>query len=403
MQKCATTLCALFLMAFMSGCGGGSTTAANLPIYDKPASIALANPQMGGAIQGSVALDLTNKTVSIFAGTNGVAGSTNTVDPAKPVSFNQPVGITTDGQYLYVADTANNMIRRIEIAAPHTVIKLAGSDIGVAGYTDSTDGTGKTATFNAPTAITVSGYYLYVADTGNNMIRRVHKITGAANLYAGSTTGIAGSVDSRTLYTDVRFNQPTGITTDGPNLYVTDFGNHTVRWIVISSDPTTTAGPVTTLAGAPGVAGSVDAVQSAARFNQPVRITTDREYLYVTDSNNRTIRRINLSTGMVETIAGISGPIDSAGNIADSTDGTGKTARFNQPNGITSDGVKLYVTDSFNNSIRVIEDPKRAVSSGPVTTLSVSAFNLKAPIGITTDGTALYVVDCQNNTIRKIQ
>jgi hypothetical protein len=359
---------------------------------------------MGGSIQGLTGINLTKAaSISTFAGKNGLAGSAKggLVTDAR---FNQPVGITTDGTDFYVADTANNKIRRINMTAPTPAVEdFAGS--GVAGHADSTDGTGATATFNAPTAITYSysDNCLYVADTGNNSIRKVDQ-KGVVTTIAGSTTGLAGSIDSTKVPTDARFNQPTGITTDGDYLYVTDFGNHTIRMIVIPKVSSIIA-EVTTLAGTPGVAGSDDGAQKVARFNQPVRITTDGTYLYVTDSNNRTIRRIDRAGGSVKTIAGISGPIDSAGNIADSTDGTGKTARFNQPNGITSDGKNLYLTDSFNNSIRKIENPTGTDSSGPVTTLTFTDLSVKliAPIGITTDGTALYVVDSQNHIIRKIQ
>ena len=401
MQRYAATLCALLLMVFMSGCGGSSTTAANTPVYDVPSNLAQPNGNMGGAVQGNTFVaKFSNYSVSTFAGTAGVAGSTDTDKVAttgKPVSFNQPVGMATDGTYIYVSDYNNNMIRRIDLSN-NTVKRLAGSSIGAAGYADSTDQTGDTATFNAPTAITVFGNYLYVADTGNNMIRRVDKSTGVVTIVAGSTTGVAGAVDSKTVPTDARFNQPTGITTDGENLYVTDYGNHTIRRIVIASKA------VTTLAGSPGAAGSDDGAQSIARFNQPARITTDRTYLYVTDTINRTIRRIEISSGNVKTIAGIPGPLDSAGNIADSTDGTGATARFNQPNGITTDGSNLFVTDSFNNSIRMIATPQGTNSSGPVTTIiSGTSAQFVTPIGITTDGTALFVADSNSHTIRKIE
>lgn len=424
MQKQLILLSALFLTIFISACGGGSDSTEASAIYDAPTSTVLVpdNGQMGGAVQGSTfSAKFSNYSVSTFAGTTGVAGSIDTETGAasgKPISFNQPVGITTDGTYLYVADTKNNMIRRIEIAAPNTVKNLAGS--GLAGYADSTGDTGETATFNAPSAITVTGAYLYVADTGNNMIRRVDKVTGKTNRYAGSSTGEAGAVDHRTVPGDVRFYEPTGITTDGENLYVADSGNHTIRRIVIASDPASTAGAVTTLAGSPGTPGNADGglaadrTSSAARFNQPARLTTDGAYLYVTDALNRTIRRIEITSGTVVTIAGVSGPIDASGNIADAD--SGDKARFYQPNGITTDGKNLYVTDSYNNTVRMIKNPDEGVTSGPVTTLipgtvatpgssdgSGSAAKFDTPIGITTDGSVLYVTDSHNHTVRKIE
>lgn len=410
MQKQLIILSALFLTIFISACGGGSDSTKASAIYDAPTTTVPvpANGQMGGAVQGSTFAKFSNYSVSTFAGKAGTAGSTE--GDLSNARFNKPIGIATDGIYLYVADTSNNMIRRIKIS-DNIVDNLAGN--GLAGYANSTDDTGATATFNAPTAITIAGNYLYVADTGNNMIRRVDKVTGKTNRYAGSSTGEAGAVDS-TTYTDVRFDQPTGITSDGENIYVADSGNHTIRWITIASAPTTTAGAVTTLAGSPGVPGNADGDLAAARFNQPLRITTDGSNLYVTDVLNRTIRRIEITTGNVVTIAGVSGKIDTNYNVAN---GTGDKARFYQPNGITTDGKNLYVTDSFNNSVRMIANPTEPSSSVQVTTIvpastggtggssdgSGAAAKLKLPVGITTDGSALFVTDSGNHTIRKIE
>lgn len=408
-------VCALFLTICISACGGGSDAAKTTAIYDAPANTAPANVQMGGAVQGSAfAAKFSNYSVSTVAGTAGVAGST--AGGPLTARFNQPVGITTDGTYLYVADTKNNRIRKINITTQE-VVNLAGS--GLAGYADSTGDTGETATFNAPSAITVSGDYLYVADTGNNMIRRVHKVTGKTNRYAGSSSGEAGAVDSRTAPGDVRFYEPTGITTDGVDLYVADSGNHTIRRIVIASAPASTAGAVTTLAGYPRTPGNADGglaadrSSSTARFNQPARLTTDGTFLYVTDYLNRTIRRIAITTGAVVTIAGVSGSL-SFENVAD---GSGDKARFYHPNGITTDGTYLYLTDSFNNSIRMIANPTGPSSSVQVTTIipaitggiggsndgSGARAQFYTPIGITTDGSALFVTDSHNHTIRKIE
>lgn len=413
MQKRAAILVPLFMFIFLSGCGGSSTSTSGVPIYDLPTTLApavtSAGTPMGGAIQGT-SLAFATPTVSTPFGTSGVPGSVPGVGSA--ARFNQPNGITTDGSFLYVADYKNNMIRRIKIS-DNTVDNLAGT--GVAGLADSTGTDGTTATFNAPSDITVAGGYLYVADSANHVIRRVDKVSGETHILAGSTTGIAGAVDSKTVPTDARFNLPTGITTDGVNLYVTDYSNNTIRRIVIPPD-TTTVAAVTTMAGAPATAGSANGAQAVARFNNPARITTDGTYLYVTDLLNRTIRKVEILTGIVSTIAGISGPLDSAGNIADSSDGTGATARFYQPNGITTDGTNLYVTDSYNNSVRKIVLSNGTVFSGPVTTIihgtgatpgftngvdGTAKFN--TPTGITTNGSSLYIADSQNHTIRIIE
>lgn len=355
--------------------------------------------KLGGSIQGTpLSLPFTNFTTLVAGNTAPPTVYTDITSNGKgaAASFNQPTGITTDGSNLYVADFRNNIIRKIVIA-DGTVTRLAGSPLGIAGYANSTDGTGDTATFNVPAAVTTDGEFIYVADTGNNSIRKIDISSGAVTLIAGSTTGVAGSVDSLNG-SDARFNQPTGITTDGTNLYVADSANDTIRKIVISS------GAVVTLAGAAATAGSSDSADgtgATARFNKPARITTDGSNLYVTDFGNGTVRKIAISTGTVTTIAGVAGALGSA-------DGTGTDARFSQPNGVTTDGKYLYVTDSFKNTIRMIDK-----SSGAVTTLPHSYIT---PVGITTDGISLFVAetyilstDSNNNptytygnTIRKI-
>ena len=306
--------------------------------------------------------------------------------------FNWPNGITTDGTSLYVADASTisiygGTIRKIVISTG-TVTTLA----GLAGSAGSTDGTGTAARFGYPSGITTDGINLYIADSANNTIRKIVIATGAVTTLAG-LAGSAGSTDG--MGTAARFYSPWGITTDGTNLYVVDSGNYTIRKIVIST------GAVTTLAGSAGIQGSTDGTGTAARFYIPVGITTDGTNLYVVDGHNHTIRKIVISTGVVTTLAGSAG---SAG----STDGTGTTARFYYPRGITTDGTNLYVADYSNLTIRKI-----VISTGAVTTLAGRRGNQGSTDGegtvatfyflndITTDGTNLYVADGRN-TIRQI-
>jgi sugar lactone lactonase YvrE len=269
---------------------------------------------------------------STLAGAAGYSGSTDGTGTA--ARFSSPYGITTDGTYLYVADSGNNTIRKIVISSG-AVSTLAGT----AGSSGSTDGTGTAARFSSPYGITTDGTYLYVADSGNNTIRKVSISSRAVTTLAG-TAGSSGSTDG--TGTAARFYDPYGITTDDTYLYVADSGNNTIRKVSISS------GAVTTLAGTAGSSGSTDGTGTAARFYDPYGITTDDTYLYVADSGNNTIRKVSISSGAVTTLAGTAG---SSG----STDGTGTAARFNNPCGITTDGEKLLVADSGNNTVRIIE------------------------------------------------
>lgn len=149
-------------------------------------------------------------------------------------TFNAPSGIITDGADLYVVDSGSNTIRKIVIATGATTV-FAGSSAGTAG---TTDGTGTAAFFNAPSGITSDGTNLYVADKGNNSIRKIVIATGMVTTIAGSTTGAPGFADG--TGTAALFRGPFGITTDGSNLYVSDAGNNSIRKIVISTLVVTT-------------------------------------------------------------------------------------------------------------------------------------------------------------------
>ncbi len=307
-------------------------------------------------------------------------------------SFNQPAGITTDNVNLYVADTGNNTIRKIVIATG-AVTTFTGSVTG-----GSADGIGMAASFYSPKGITIDGANLYVADTVNNTIRKITITSAAVTTLSGSATDL-GSFDG--TGTAASFRNPNGITSDGTNLYMTQSSgltNNTVRKIVIAT------GNVTTLAGTPlwTGSGSADGIGAAAKFKNPSGITTDGANLYLSDRGNHTIRKITIATGSVTTLAGTAGVLGSA-------DGVGATASFNNPEGITTDGTNLYVTDAGSFTIRKI-----VISTGAVTTLAGTAgiagsadgaaatASFNNPANITTDGTNLYVADTFNYTIRKI-
>lgn len=189
--------------------------------------------------------------VTTLAGTAGSLGSTDETGAA--ARFNFPKGITTDGTSLYVADTSNHTIRRIVIAT-RVVTTVAGS----AGITGSTNGAGLDARFNAPAGITTDGANLYVADTANQTIRRIVIATGDVTTLAG-TAGAVGSTNG--TGSAARFSYPEGLTTDGTNLYVADTVNDTIRRIVVSTGEVTTLAGTAGMSGstdATGVAARFD-------------------------------------------------------------------------------------------------------------------------------------------------
>jgi sugar lactone lactonase YvrE len=278
--------------------------------------------------------------VSLLAGASGQQGSTD--GSYGSALFRQPHGIALDkSENLYVADTGNSIIRKITPAG--VVTTLAGSST-TQGYIDAT---GTAAVFNSPQALAVDGSgNVYVADTGNSAIRQISP-AGVVTTIAGS--GFKGSADG--TRNGATFNQPSGIVLDSAgNLYVSDTLNDTIRKI-------TPADVVTTLAGVAGVGGYADGPGTTALFNHPTGLAIDGSgNIYVADTGNEIIRVV-APDGTVRSLAGLP-------TIAGLLDGTGMNAWFNQPESLSLDSSgNLYVTDNGNAAIR------KVTSAGVVTTL----------------------------------
>lgn len=379
-----TTLAGL---ALSNGSGDGTGNAAR---FNYPSGITMdgASLYISDTANNTIRrIVISTEVVTTLAGLAFTAGSSDGTGTV--ARFNEPYSLTSDGVSLYVADSSNHTIRKVEISTG-VVTTLA----GLAGTSGSSDGTGGSARFYKPSAITCDGSNLYVADTFNHAIRKVVISTGAVTTLAG-LVGSNGSTDG--TGTAAKFNYPGGITCVETNLYVTDQLSHTIRKIEIAT------GVVTTLAGTVGVSGGIDGGAMVATFNNPFGLTSDGAHLFVADYSSNTIRKVVIATGVVSTLAGSSG---SSG----STDGSGGIARFYNPKNITNDGTNLYVVDTKNHSVRKI-----VIATGVVTTLAGIAGSYGAiegagtmarfyyPAGITTDGTSLYVADSTNHTIRKIE
>jgi sugar lactone lactonase YvrE len=311
-----------------------------------------------------------------------------TVSGGSATLIHYPASIAEDASgNLYVADASGNTIEKITSAG--AVSTLA----GLAGMAGSQDGTGSNARFNQPTGVAIDGAgNLYVADTGNAMVRKITQ-DGVVSTLAGSAA--RGNQDG--VGSAASFKAPTGIALDGAgNLYVADAFNATIRKI-------TSAGSVSTLAGMAGSWGDADGAGSAARFNYPSGVTVDTAgNVYVADTYNDTIRKID-SSGLVTTLAGSAG-------VSGGNDGTGIYALFNQPVGVTVDASgNVCVADTGNATIRKVT-PGGAVITlagmGGIAGLGNSSGGVvlfNQPRGLVADSAGnLFVADTGNAAIRKI-
>jgi len=326
--------------------------------------------------------------VTTLAGTPGVTGSADGTGSA--ARFYSPFGIAVDSTgNLYVTDQNNHTIRKITPAGVVTTVA------GAAGVIGSTDGSGSAARFHYPAGIAVDSVgNVYVADTYNYTIRKITS-AGSVSTFAG-TAGASGNANG--TGSAALFSFPNGVAVGGGNVYVADTWNCMIRKI-------TSARVVTTVAGS-GAAGNTNGTGSAAQFNYPYGLAaTSTGTIYVADSYNREIRKIT-SASAVTTLAG-SATTDGGG--VGSTNGTGRAARFFNPNGVTVTGTTVYVADSNNSTIRKI------TSTGAVTSFAGTArrpgsadgmgsvAQFQYPYGVAADKAGnVYVADTSNNTIRKI-
>ena len=269
--------------------------------------------------------------VSTIAGKAGFSGSQD--GQGETARFNEPWGIcVSEDGIIYVADTKNNKIRRVE--QDGRVKTLAGT-----GNFGSSNAQGLAATFGNPTGIELDAFgNLYVADHLTHIIR---KIDGQ-----GMVTTIAGIPyipgDSDGVGREAQFWRPYGLTLDNEgNILVADEWNHKIRKV-------TPAGTVITVAGV-GEVGLIDGNADQAAFNYPWDLTVDAENnIYLADGYNYVIRKID-PNGNVSSYAGT--PLTSGG-----VDCLGAAATFSGATSITWDKItgSLFIGDAYNHLVRSI-------------------------------------------------
>jgi len=333
------------------------------------------------------------KIISTIAG-NGTSGYAGDGGIATSAEINSPYGVAVDGsRNIYIADTGNDVIRKVDSTGKITTI--AGT--GVQGY-NGDGGQATSATLYSPTrAVADQAGNIYIADFYNNRIRKVDTsgiITTVAGIGTAGYSGDGGPATAAELY------WPYAVAVDNlSNIYIADSVNNRIRKVDASGTINTIAGT-----GFPGVLGD-GGPATAAQVNEPEDVAVDNTgNVYIADYGNSKIRKINTS-GVISTIAGTGSPGYGGDN------GPAISAILNLPTGVAADNAgNVYIADYQNNRIRKVD------TSGTIATIAgtgtagysgdggpptSAAINWPEEVAIDTTGN-VYIADYNNMRIREI-
>jgi hypothetical protein len=362
--------------------------------------------------------------VSTMAGTPGLAGSHD--DDVHRATLNRPTwldivaedeghgGAGTKGD-IYVVDRVNQVIRRISggrVSTLHPLVGFFGRPLPPPDFGGPLGGGILIEPADAGCGGSQYDRGIWIAASGSQQIPLISFDGELANRDAAPLigSGVAGAVDGE--YFRAQFHTPTGLARSRfyPNgdavtqraLYIADTDNHTVRRVRFGLSPEACPVPwiVETLAGSAGMAGATDDQGGAARFNQPRGLAVFAGSVYVADSGNHTIRRID-EHGLVTTVAGVAG-------VPGNDDGPARQAHLNIPSGIDfNEAGDLFITDTGNHTVRMLtRDGVLVTIAGlPGVAGYADGFGFEArftgPVGIRAlaDGTIL-VADTSNQVIR---
>jgi len=264
--------------------------------------------------------------------------------------FNRPLGVTLAGDLLYVADTENHLIRRVDLAT-RQVETIAGTGEQYGMVRTPVQGPARSVALNSPWDIVCNGDNLYIAMAGSHRIFVLHLESGIIEPFAGA--GPEALRDGS--YEEALFAQPNSLALDDSRvLYVADSETSAVRAIALTGEK-----QVTTLVGT-GLFdfGDADGIGEKALLQHVQAVCFVDGHVYLADTYNNRIKVLNPQTREVKTLAGT--------GEAGFKDGTLDSAQFNEPAGLAAADGKLYVADTNNNAIRVID-----LAEGTVKTLNV--------------------------------
>ena len=331
--------------------------------------------------------------ITTIAG-NATGGYTGDGGAATVAELNQPQGVTIDGSgNVYIADIGNNVIRKVNTSG--IINTIAGN--GTAGYSGD-GGPATAAELSSPECIALDGSgNMYIADFENNVIRKVNTAGIISTIAGNGSTGYSGDGGPATA---AELSQPGFVTIDGSgNMLIADVNNDVIRKV-------NTSGIISTVAGmVPGGYSGDGGPATAAQLNGPTNIAVDSNgNMYITDLGNHVIRKVTAS-GIISTIAGNG----TQGYSGDGGPATSATLYY--PWGIAVDGSgNVYFSDDHNYRVRKVN------TSGIISTVAgngtqgysgddgaATAAELNYLAGITIDSAGnLYIADAGNSRIRKV-
>lgn len=350
-------------------------------------------------------VDATTGVITTVVG-NGTAGYSGDNGPATLAQLNGPGGVAIDSTgNIFIADTSNHRIRKVDVLTG-VITTVAGNGDNGYGVDPRDSGPATSARLSYPQGVAAdpSGN-IYIADSNNNRIRKIDAATGVMTTVAGNGTfGYSGDNGAAVL---AALYSPSGITVDsGGDIYIADSFNNRIRKVTAST------GIITTIAGA-GISGYTgdNGPATSASLAYPRGVVEDAEgNILIVDTNNSRIRRIDATTGVISTIAGVS--VGSYGGAYAGDDGPAAFALFSGPESVAVDTVgNIIIADTTNHRIRKVD-----ALTGVITTVAgngtsglsgdngpASAASLSAPRGVAVDGAGnIYIADTNNSRIRRV-
>jgi len=337
--------------------------------------------------------------ISVFAG-NGVCHSAGDGGPATQAELKAPISVAVDPLgNVYVADLMGHVVRKINVATG-IITTIAGN--GQPGFSGDGGPATQASLRNLDSIVFDAAGNLYIADPGNRVIRRVAAATGIITTIAG-IPGQGGYSGDDGPATAAHIGQPAGLVFDAAgNLFFAELAQCTIRRIdAVTGIITRYAGNLTCGYGGDGGLALNAVLQFVALDVRPQLAFDGSGNLLITDQGNQRIRRVNTATGVISTIAGTG----TAGFSGDG--GPATSASLNYPSGILTSGNDIFIADSLNSRVRRIDKSQNITTfcgngslgdGGPATSAILSPLN-----GVTGDALGnLYIGDSGSNLLRKV-